>query len=164
EKVVASTAELRLEVFPGVDEVRPRLTAADVVLVLAHLDHKAGLEDVACLLHMIAEARRSTAILVLAEEHRPEQALALLRQGAADYLSRPLDLSRLAYLLDVLRVRARFVAARLPAPAPPPEAPLALGSKDPFFYEPFSQMGQLMAQVQRIAPQDTTVLLTGETG
>src|SRR5262249_28301761 len=102
EKVVASTAELRLEVFPGVDEVRPRLTAADVVLVLAHLDHKAELEDVACLLHMIAEARRSTAILVLAEEHRPEQALALLRQGAADYLSRPLDLSRLAYLLDVL--------------------------------------------------------------
>ena len=45
--------------------------------------------------------------LVIAEEYNAEQAFSLLRAGAADYLDRPLNLRRLAYLMDVLTIRAR---------------------------------------------------------
>ena len=40
----------------------------------------------------------------------------------------------------------------------------SLGMKDEFFYVPTEDMAQLMQQVERVAPQDTTILLTGETG
>jgi two-component system response regulator HydG len=84
-----------------------------------------------------------------------------LRKGAADYLGRPLDLGRLAYVADILTIRARYAS-------PPPEKPatesIQLGSEQPYLYVPSGPMGLLMQQVRRVAPQETTILLTGETG
>jgi len=87
----------------------------------------------------------------------------LLRQGAADYLGRPLDLARLSYLIDVLTLRARYLAPH-PAAAPAPGAVEELGERGSFLYSPAGVMGRVMEQVQTVAPQDTTVLLGGETG
>jgi DNA-binding NtrC family response regulator len=97
-------------------------------------------------------------MVVLGEQHNPEQALTLLRQGAADFLSRPLDLGRLAYLVDTLTVRARFASKRSKVP---PEPVPRLGNEA--FFSPGCAEA-LMAQVQQVAPQDTTLLLGGETG
>src|SRR2546430_17292363 len=94
---------------------------------------------------------------------RAEGALALLRRGPADPPTRPLDLNRLGYLVDVLTVRARMAgpsAAPVAAPAPPPAAADASALLSP--HSP--AMAQLMGQVRKVAPQDTTVLLHGETG
>src|SRR5205814_797249 len=109
----------------------------------------------------VTAARRPLAVLVLSDAYHASQALVLLRQGAADYLSRPLDLNRLAYLLETLTVRARYAAALEP-PALPEVA--SLGEVDPFLYCPGSAAEKVMEQVQRVAPQSTTVLLGGETG
>jgi transcriptional regulator with PAS, ATPase and Fis domain len=40
----------------------------------------------------------------------------------------------------------------------------SLGQRDPFLYLPFADMGRLMEQLRVVAPQDSTVLLCGETG
>jgi len=91
--------------------------------------------------------------------------LALLRLGVADYLARPLNLGRLAYLLDVLTLRARHVGSAPATAMPLSTDPVHLIEGDSsFVYMPASKMGRLMEQIKRIAPQDTTILLGGETG
>jgi DNA-binding NtrC family response regulator len=176
EEIATSVPGLGLEVFPGVAEADFRLWGDDVVLVLVHLEGPVSLDETAGLLRRLGAAKRSIATLVLSDRHQPDQALTLLRLGAADYLSRPLDLGRLAYLVDVLTVRGRYQAASRPCVAvtsPSHEqarsqahsqAPRTIGEKDPLIYAPGSMVGQVMDQVQRVAPQDTTILLGGETG
>jgi len=121
------------------------------------------------MLRLIAAGGHSTPLLVLSDEYQAEQALALLRLGAVDYLSRPLDLRRLAYLVDILTVRARCVgsitrAESVAAAAPDQDSVQSLGEQEPFLYYPYADMGRMMDQVRTVAPQDTTVLLSGETG
>ena len=78
------------------------------------------------LLQAIAMTNPSVVTLVLSDRYHAEQALALLRLGVADYLARPLDLSRLAYLVDVLTLQARYTGRR-PAPAAEPDQPAQAG-------------------------------------
>jgi DNA-binding NtrC family response regulator len=152
---------LRVHVLPGAPEAGAYLDRHEPCLVLFHLAEGRDAAQVSDLLRAIAAAGKSLATLVVSDSHQPAEAVALLRQGVADYLSRPLDLNRLAYLLDVLTVRARF-AARAPEPVPP--AVITLGEGQPFLYTPTAEMGAVMEQVRRVAPQNTTVLLGGETG
>jgi DNA-binding NtrC family response regulator len=155
---------LVLEVIPGVDEACDGVTRDDVVLVLVHQDCEGDAAEVTRLLRAIAEAKRPLPTLVLSNQHRAEQALALLRSGVADYLSRPLDLSRLTYLIDVLTLRARLARPKVKPEAPRPVPIKCLGDDDPFFYQPATSMERMMEQVRRVASQDTTILLGGETG
>jgi two-component system response regulator HydG len=133
----------------------------DCPLVIFHVCSARDYDQVLDLLGQFASCKRKTPIIVLAEEHHAEQALLLLRRGVADYLSRPLDLARLSYLVDTLTVRARFEAQ---AHAKALSAVLNPSSEEPFFYLDSSEMGLLMKQVQAVAPQDTFLLLSGETG
>ena len=83
----------------------------------------------------------------------------------ADYLFRPLDLSRLTYLVDVLTLRPRL--------APPTSSP-GSGRKrhctpipatpERYMDQPAPSMERMMEQVRRVAALDTTILLGGETG
>ncbi len=91
----------------------------------------------------------------------PNWNFALLRLGAADYLTRPLNLGRLTYLVEKHTLEARIC---LPAERPAQKGIATIGEQDPFVYDGGAATGQLMAQVRVIAPQDATVLLGGETG
>jgi DNA-binding NtrC family response regulator len=123
--------------------------ASDVALVLAHLPAAGGDEGVICLLRAIAAAGRLCLTLVLTDGRREPQAGALLRAGAADYLEVPAELPRLAHVMDAL-TRRLVAPSSLPLPADEdPEDALPAG---------------LMEQVRRVAPQETTLLFTGETG
>src|SRR5262249_15540912 len=96
------------------------------------------------------------------DEHRPEQTLQLLRLGAVDCLTRPLNLNRLSYLIDVLTVRARSLA-RVPSAAS--TAAVENLSRDrPFPFMSSGPMERMREQIQRAGPQNQTVLLGGETG
>jgi DNA-binding NtrC family response regulator len=161
--VISSIGNLNMELCPSKDQAGSALERAEVVLVLLHLVQGSEVEETARWLRLVADSRRPVATLVLSDQHRADEALALLRLGAAEYLSRPLDLNRLTYLIDVLTVRARYV--RLPPqPAPAPVPVQVLGDRDPFLYIPSAAMGRIMEQIHRVAQRDTTVLLTGETG
>src|SRR6266852_2346324 len=92
EGVIDSISELRLEVKARVQDAFPLLKDGAFPLVVVHSVHQEDDEDVVRLLQLLSSMVHPTAAVVLAEEHRPEEALRVLRQGAADYLSRPLDL------------------------------------------------------------------------
>jgi DNA-binding NtrC family response regulator len=138
------TSALRLEVSGDVQTACRRLTETDVRLVLAHLppgEDAAGLGQV-----LRAAAARPCPALVLADRCREDQAQLLLRSGAAGYLALAEGPAALARLADI------FVGHSPPTPAGRGEA------ADP------ADPDGLLAQLRRVAPQDTTLLLTGETG
>jgi DNA-binding NtrC family response regulator len=120
---------------------------SDIALVMAHLPATGGDEGVTRLLWAVAAARRPCPTLVLADRHHEPQASALLRAGAADFLEVPAELPKLAHLADAL-------TRRLTTPALP------------LSDEEGTDVGleALMAQVRRVAPQETTLLFSGETG
>jgi DNA-binding NtrC family response regulator len=169
--VFGSLADLGLRTVATVQNAFSHLQHSNLALVLAHLGKGRGFEEVADLLRRLAAGGRAVATLVISDHRDAEHALALLRLGAADHLTRPLDLQRLAYLSDVLTLRARAEQVRSPKlEAQTQKSALlspgitSLGEVDPFLFVPSSAVGQLMDQVQRVAPQDTTLVLTGETG
>src|SRR5215468_8991927 len=124
EEVAGSVSHLGLRTVPTLADAFEALQQPDLALVLVHLAGAADAERVAGLLREMVAARRPVATLALGEDYDAEQALRLLRLGVADYLERPLDLRRLAYLLDVLTVRVRHD----PRPAAPLQAAVeALG-------------------------------------
>ena len=119
----------------------------DVALVLAHLPAAGGDEGVTRLLWAVAAARRPCPTLVLVDRRHEPQASALLRAGAADFLEVPAELPKLARLADALT--RRLTAPALPLPE---EEGTDVG------------LEALMAQVRRVAGQETTLLFSGETG
>jgi DNA-binding NtrC family response regulator len=142
-------------------EALPSVREGDSPLVLFHAVRREDYGEAVQLLRLLSGMKHPAATLVLAEEHLPEEALRILRQGAADYLSRPLDLGRLSYLVDTLTVRMRYTQ---PTEVRCSEPIRRLGGQEPFFYVDSASMGDLMGQVQQVAPQETFLLLGGETG
>jgi DNA-binding NtrC family response regulator len=159
--VFKSFDKLELCVCGRIEEVCSRVQRHEPALVLAHVHPHNDSGGVAQLLQTIATRERSTATVVLSDQYEADHARALLRRGAADYLSRPFDLSRLNYLVDRLTVRARYPAGR-----PRPAGLQCLGDgREPFYYNatpaPFLE---LLERIRRVIPLDTTLLLGGETG
>jgi two-component system response regulator HydG len=164
--VMDSVGNLDLTVTAGVDEAHSAMARGVVALVLVHQESVGEVGEVTRLLRVIAESKRSLPTLVLSNRHRAEETLTLLRAGAADHLCRPLDLSRLTYLADVLTLRARL-ARPVPVTVTPgqPDPILCPGGDDMLFLDPpATPMRRIMEQVRRVASQDTTILLGGETG
>jgi DNA-binding NtrC family response regulator len=161
EELVCSIGKLRLRSVGDIEAlVSPHPRIPDAVLLI-HLPQGSDGAAAARLLRTLTSTRQSVPVIVLCDEHRPEQILELLRLGAADCLSRPLDLRRLAYLIDILTVRARYSA---PVAAPVAMPVENLSRERLFLFVPKGPMGLLTEQIQRVAPQNATVLLTGETG
>ncbi|HEV3167193.1 MAG TPA: sigma-54 dependent transcriptional regulator [Isosphaeraceae bacterium] len=168
--VVGSIGNLRLEILAQIEEACSQLEGSGHALVIAHLTQSVDSSGVTHLLRSISSTGRPIPLLILSDQYHAEQALALLRLGAVDYLSRPLDIRRVSYLVDVLTVRSR--CAGMASRSAPPSATIgsepalvqSIGENEPFLYHPYADMGRMMEQVRTVAPQDTTVLLSGETG
>jgi DNA-binding NtrC family response regulator len=135
----------------------------DAALFLLHLVCEEHTKEAVALLSAARALRRNTPTIILTEYDQPDQTLELLRLGAADCLCRPLDLQRLSYLIDVLSIRSRLASPRPSCPSREASTD-AKGEAEPFLYDRSEAMGAVMEQVRRVAPQDTTVLLTGATG
>lgn len=160
EEIVSSFAHLRLETVKEIERVRLSPEDKQLALLLIH-----ARDCSTAAINGIVERARShhipVATLILSDEMDPAQALALFRRGVVDYLIRPLDVNRLTYLVDVLTVRARCFRGQGQIGE---QSPAAEGKGRGHFCAVSPLMEQLMAQVRKVAPQDTTILLTGETG
>ncbi|MGH7171105.1 MAG: sigma 54-interacting transcriptional regulator [Gemmataceae bacterium] len=150
-----SIPRLRMETCGEPDLARARLRRGGVALVLAHLPSGQADSFITRLLQTVVTERCSCAVVVLAEDSDEARTSALLRAGAADCLSLPADIGRLAHLVDTLTVRTRL-AVRAAAPNP-------AGADDLADALPLG-LADLADQVRRVVPQETTLLLTGETG
>jgi DNA-binding NtrC family response regulator len=164
-EAVSLTWGFELDVITDFESVSDEILGHDRVLViLVHLDGKTSVVCVTRILQMVEQLRRPVASIAICEGSNPEQVLALSRLGVSECLCRPLDLKRLAYLIDLLTIEARYALHRRREPEPCANEALTLGDNPPFLFMPTTRMGQMIEQIKRIAPLDTTVLLGGETG
>jgi DNA-binding NtrC family response regulator len=163
-EVIGSISDLGVATEATVKRAIARLDEPEIALVVAHLGMHREVDLVAELLRKVSAANRPLATIIISEHDQAEQALTLLRLGAAENLTRPLDLSRLGYLCDVLTLRARAACKAECQAVSETEAVACWGDEEPFLFLPSAPMGEVMEQIQRVAPQDTTLILTGETG
>jgi DNA-binding NtrC family response regulator len=158
--VFDSIDHLRLEICPGGEQARREVARENVVLVMAHLEAVGGDAGITQLLWAIAATRRPCPTLVLSDQYAEHQAAALLRAGAADYLELPADRAKLAHLADSHTLRARLPVRGGPRRGDATRAADRGAAPDLVT----AGIEELMGQIRRVAAQDTTVLLSGETG
>jgi DNA-binding NtrC family response regulator len=164
-EVVSSTRGFRLEVVASIESACNEILGHERILViLVHLDDKTNVGGIARILQAVAHAGRPVVTMAICERENPEQALALTRLGVAECLSRPLDIGRLAYLIDTMTIEARYAPRRAAAPKSDSAEVHSLGDDQPFLFVPDTRMGRMVEQIKRIAPLATTVMLGGETG
>ena len=152
---------LQLDVCSSEEQALRAVGRENVALVLAHPKAIGGNEGAIRLLSTIADAQRPSPTLILCDSHDESLEKTLRRAGAVGLLELPRDIERLYHC-----VRAVTLDARLP-----PEAAVRKRKASPASteQEPFANLvtvdlEDMLRQVRRVAPQDTTLLLTGETG
>jgi two-component system, NtrC family, response regulator PilR len=153
---VRSVERLRLEVCGGMAEALTRLGQGEVPLGLIHLPAEGDAAEVTRFVAAVAARQPGCALVVLSDPRGAHPPDAFLRAGAAYHAQLPVEPGRLACLLETLTARARSGAGPAPSlrPADPPELGPFLAGLDP----------EVLGQLRRVAPQETTVLFSGETG
>jgi DNA-binding NtrC family response regulator len=158
---IASVPHLRLEVSQEPGEALAQLSRADVALGIVHLAAPADEAAVTQFVQAAAARKQPCAAVVFGEEYRNHLAVAFLRAGAADYVGLPVRVDWLSYLMDTLTLRARLGLPRKPAAA---DMAWAVSGPDSLHLGSDPETVALLGQIRRVGPQDTTLLLTGETG
>jgi two-component system response regulator HydG len=159
--IIYSIGRIKLQIARS-EEILRRVGQEEPTVVLFHVSNPADGDDATALLRILETHRGKTAALIVSDEDNPELELSLLRLGAADYLTRPLNLGRLSYLVEKHTLEARM--SRPQHRSAQRKGIEVVGEQDPFFHDASAATSQLMAQIRAIAPQDATVLLGGETG
>ncbi|MFO0864893.1 MAG: sigma-54 dependent transcriptional regulator [Gemmataceae bacterium] len=146
--VSATTAS---EALAAINQARPETVVLDV-----HLPDASGLET-----YQRIRAIDARIPVVLVTGHGTTQlAIEAIKQGAFEYLLKPLELAQLREIIDRALRSSRLM--RVPASIPEIE-PTADTSGD-FLLGHCSAMQEVFKAIGRVAFQDVTVLITGETG
>ncbi len=162
QQVVAAIGDLTLQTVGHWEQARRLLDQDELVLVVIHVSKGGPVEPVEHLLEALSENSRMVVAVVVSDQERPRDKLKLLRRGVANWFARPLDLNQLTFHLDMLTVRTRFQLAKQ---ARQQQAKIrSLEDDGDLFLYHSDEMGRMMEQVKMVAPQETTILLTGETG
>lgn len=129
---------------------RPRLVVTDLVM-----PGMSGLE----VLQQVVSFDSTIDVLLMTAHYTPETAVAAIRQGAADYLQKPVKIGvlreRVTSLIESAKLRKRAHAS------------IAHGVQDLEFeglQAKSEPMWNLFAMVQRVAPHYRSVLIQGPTG
>jgi len=133
-----------------VRKYRPRLVVTDLVM-----PEMSGLE----VLQQVVGFDSSIDVILMTAHYTPETAVAAIRQGAADYLQKPVKIGllreRVASLIESANLRRRVHAA-------------AASGLQGFEFEGIQAkskpMWSLFAMIQRVAPHYRSVLVQGPTG
>ncbi len=165
-EVIQTIRGFRLKVVPDVETASNDILEHDeIVVTLVHLDGKTSASGLTRVLQVDVPERRPMVTIVISEHTHPEQALIFSRLGVAECVSRPLDLHRLSYLIDVLTIEARYGLPPRPRIVDTDlGAVQSLGDEPSFLFLPTGRLGRTVEQIKRIAPLDTTVMIGGETG
>jgi len=143
----------------------PEIETGRVIASVAFVQEPADEAPLAALLHDLQTKHLSIPVFVITAENDVYQRLRFFEWGAVDCLAWPVDLSRLAALIDVLSVRRR-VADRTKPGKTLRAAPIVESSQRTVAGFMFASraMRDLYDHIESAADSDTHVLLTGETG
>jgi two-component system response regulator AtoC len=127
----------------------------DVVVLDIHLPDASGLET----FHRLRALDPRVPVILVTGHGTADLAIEAMKEGAFDYLLKPLELAELRGRLGQAFESSRLtrVPAALPEDAAPPDAADALVGRCPAMQEIYKAVG-------RVARQDVTVLITGESG
>jgi len=157
------------------EEARERLAEQGVHkdgIGLVLLDVRLPGDDGFTLLGELSQRPDSPFVVVMTAEDTMRSAVEAMKRGAADYLGKPFDLTRVERLVKDLALgpEAEHVEER-PPPAPPPaseEASDASGAKEVAIPDILigrsPAMVEVYKEIGRVARTEMTVLLTGESG
>jgi len=147
EVIAADGAERALELF--------RQDAFDLVLTDQKMVNMSGLE----LLQAVHTINPETPVILITAFGTIEAAVAALKQGATDYLTKPLNLEELLYRIRKVSDRYRMINENR-------ELREALRERHRIegIIGESGQMLEVLSLVRRVAPSEATVLIRGESG
>ena len=128
---------------------------ADVVLCATKINDVDGLE----LLRRMRERRPEVPVVMLTDDPSVSTAVAAMRQGAFDYVTKPLDAEELSAIiaraLEMTSLRRENRRLR---------QQLDVASTAAGFIAESPQSRQMVAMIRRVAPARSTVMIEGESG
>ncbi len=155
--------ELRTVADPAAAEARAVADPA-VRVLLVHVGHEGVGTGLIATLERLAVARPGLVRLAIVEDPGVAEVRRIFECGVREALGRPLDLSRLAYLIEMGTLEARVRSTPARGGDGPELCGLPAGEDAWFYYMPDGPMAPVIGQIERVAPLDTTILLTGGTG
>ena len=139
------------EALAAIDAHAPDLVLTDVVLP--------GDRDGLALLRAVRAAHPDTPVIVMTAYGSVEKAVRAMRDGAHDFLEKPLDLGRLRQI-----VRSALDARRDAPATAGVRAGLARGEVPAGFVGSAPSVLEIFRKVAKVAPTNATVLILGESG
>jgi nitrogen regulation protein NR(I) len=150
---VFATEEVRVLTAPtGAEgEALFRAQEPDVVVLDLQLPDRSGLD----VFHAIRAADPKRPVIFMTAHGTTDAAIRAMKDGAFEYLVKPVDLDRLSQILERAFEAARLM--RVPAILPAEEEGDRIVGRSPAVQEMCKHIG-------RVAPQDVNVLILGESG
>jgi len=127
-------------------------TSFDLILTDVQMPRASGAE----ILEKVTQASADTPVILITAYAEPGAAMDAIARGAADYLAKPVDIVALRATVARALERRRLAGENRQLRADVIGPPALLGTSP--------AMLQLYKQIAHIAPTDTTVLITGESG
>lgn len=145
--IAADSAERALELF--------RQNAFDLILTDQKMAEMSGLE----LMQAVHAINPETPVILITAFGTIEAAVAALKKGAIDYLSKPLNLDELLHRIRLVSDRYRILTENR-------ELREALGERHRIegIIGESGPMLEVLSLVRRVAPSEATVLIRGESG
>jgi two-component system NtrC family response regulator len=129
--------------------------AFDLVLTDQRMPDLSGLE----VLEAVRSTSPETAVVIITAYGTIETAVSAVKAGAADYLTKPLNLDDLLHRVHRVRERQRLVAENREL-----REALAERHRVEGIIGDSGRMQEVLSLVRRVAPSDATVLIRGESG
>jgi two-component system NtrC family response regulator len=129
--------------------------AFDLVLTDQRMPDLSGLE----VLEAVRSTSPETAVVIITAYGTIETAVSAVKAGAADYLTKPLNLDDLLHRVHRVRERQRLVAENRELREALTERHRVEG-----IIGDSGRMQEVLSLVRRVAPSDATVLIRGESG
>jgi len=129
--------------------------AFDLVLTDQRMPDLSGLE----VLEAVRSTSPETAVVIITAYGTIETAVSAVKAGAADYLTKPLNLDDLLHRVHQVRERQRLVAENREL-----REALAERHRVEGIIGDSGRMQEVLSLVRRVAPSDATVLIRGESG
>ena len=158
--VVARISGCRLETTADTDAAALRLEDGDVGMLIAHATDSSARGKLAELLSTIAQGPTRLPVVVVSDSDDSAVRLSFLKLKVLECLARPIDLSRLSLLIDFTTAGLRFGKPAVPKPQTRRQQVPCIDG----LVCATPAMEHLVAQARSVAPLDTSILLTGETG